>query len=61
MQKGYLESRVNNLLDEAIKEEVRHLKTSLEINSIMDVENQSNYIDVLYALKKQAKDLIEKL
>ena len=61
MQKGYLESRVNNLLDEAIKEEVRHLKTSLEINSIMDVENQSNYIGVLIALKTQAKDLIEKL
>ena len=61
MQKGYLESRVNNLLGEAIKEEVRHLKTSLEINSVIDIENQSNYIGVLYALKKQAKDLIEKL
>lgn len=61
MQKGYLESRVNNLLDEAIKEEKRHLKISLEINPAMDVENQCNYIGVLIALKKQAKDLIEKL
>ena len=61
MQKGYLKSRVNNLLGEAIKEEMRHLKTSLEINPVMDVENQCNYIGVLIALKKQAKDLIEKL
>ena len=61
MQKGYLESRVNNLLRDAINEEMRHLKTSLEINPVMDVENQCNYIGVLIALKKQAKDLIEKL
>ena len=61
MQKGYLESRVNNLLGDANNEEMRHLKTSLEINPVMDVENQCNYIGVLIALKKQAKDLIEKL
>ena len=61
MQKGYLESRINNLLSDAINEEMRHLKTSLEINPVMDVENQCNYIGVLIALKKQAKDLIEKL
>lgn len=61
MQKGYLESRINNLLGDAINEEMRHLKISLEINPVMDVENQCNYIGVLIALKKQAKDLIEKL
>ena len=61
MQKGYLESRINNLLGDAINEEMRHLKRSLEINPVMDVENQCNYIGVLIALKKQAKDLIEKL
>ena len=61
MQKGYLESRINNLLGDAINEEMRHLKPSLEINPVMDVENQCNYIGVLIALKKQAKDLIEKL
>ena len=61
MQKGYLESRINNLLGDAINEEMRHLKTLLEINPVMDVENQCNYIGVLIALKKQAKDLIEKL
>ena len=61
MQKGYLESRINNLLGDAINEEMRHLKTSLEINPVMDVENQCNYIGVLYALKKQAQELIEKL
>lgn len=61
MQKGYLESRITNLLGNAINEEIRQLKTSLEINPVMDVENQCNYIGVLIALKKQAKDLIEKL
>ena len=61
MQKGYLESRINNLLGDAINEEMRHLKTFLEINPVMDVENQCNYIGILIALKKQAKDLIEKL
>lgn len=61
MQKGYLESRINDLLGNAINEEVRHLKTSLEINPVMDVENQCNYIGVLIALKNQAKELIEKL
>lgn len=61
MQKGYLESRINNLLGSAIDEEIRHLKTSLEINPVMDVENQCNYIGVLITLRNQAKDLIEKL
>lgn len=61
MQKGYLESRINDLLGRAIDEEIRHLKTSLEINPVMDVENQCNYIGVLITLKNQAKDLIEKL
>ena len=49
------------LCKKVINEEMRHLKTSLEINPVMDVENQCNYIGVLIALKKQAKDLIEKL
>ncbi len=61
MQKGYLESRINYLLGEEINKEIRHLKDSLEINPVMDVENQCNYIGVLIALKKQAKELIEKL
>ena len=61
MQKGYLESRINNLLGDAINEEMRHLKTSLEINPVMDVENQCNYIGVLIALKNQAQELIENL
>lgn len=61
MQKGYLESRITNLLGNEINEEMRQLKRSLEINPVMDVENQCNYIGVLITLKKQAKELIEKL
>ena len=61
MQKGYLEGRINYLLGEAINEEMNRLKTSLEANPTTNVENQCNCIGVLIALKKQAKDLIEKL
>lgn len=61
MQKGYLESRITNLLGQEVDKEIHRLKTSLEINPVMDVENQCTYIGLLLALKNQAKDLIEKL
>lgn len=61
MKKEHIELRINNLLNHEINVEIEEVKENLELNPAADVENECLYIGVLYALKKQAQDLIEKL
>lgn len=59
--KEYLFKRTNYLLDKAIEEEHKRLKTFVLEHPEVDIDIYATEMGVLVALKNQAKNLIEKL
>ena len=60
-KKEYVEGKINTLLTHEINVETEEVNELLEIYPASELENRYFYIGVLTALKRQAKDLIEKL
>lgn len=60
-KKEYVEAKVNTLLAHEINVETEEVNELLEIYPASELENRYLYIGVLTALKRQAKDLIDKL
>lgn len=59
--KEYLLKRTNYLLDKALDEERKRLKTFILEHPEVDIDIYATEMGVLVALKNQAKNLIEKL
>lgn len=59
--KEYLLKRTNYLLDKALEEERKRLKTFILEHPEVDIDIYATEMGVLVALKNQAKNLIEKL
>jgi hypothetical protein len=60
-KKEYVEAKINTLLAHEINVETEEVNELLEIYPASELENRYLYIGVLTALKRQAKDLIDKL
>lgn len=60
-KKEYVEGKINTLLTHEINVETEEVNELLEIYPASELENRYLYIGVLTALKRQAKDLIDKL